>query len=82
MRFASGDDPVYVAEQGGWTDPAFAIRVYAKAVRRRERLTGKHLEAFDAAIDWAQMGTSDDFVPDVVVSDPRLDSPQTALDSE
>jgi len=42
LRFACGDDPVYVAEQGGWADPSFPIKVYAKAVRRRERLAGAH----------------------------------------
>lgn len=56
LRFACGDDPVYVAEQGGWADPSFPIRVYAKAVRRRERLSGAHREAFDAALQWAAMG--------------------------
>jgi hypothetical protein len=42
LRFAGGDDPVYVAEQGGWKDPSFPIRVYARAVRRRDRLSGAH----------------------------------------
>jgi integrase len=56
LRYACGDDPVYVAEQGGWKDPTFPIRVYARAVRRRERLSGAHLEAFDAAHEWAGMG--------------------------
>jgi integrase len=57
LRYACGDDPVYVAEQGGWKDPSFPIRVYARAVRRRERLSGAHLEAFDAALHWAAMGS-------------------------
>lgn len=57
LRFACGDDPVYVAEQGGWADPSFPIKVYAKAVRRRDRLSGTHREAFDAALDWAAMGS-------------------------
>jgi integrase len=55
LRYACGHDPVYVAEQGGWADPNFPIKVYAKAVRRRERLFGAHLEAFDAALQWAAM---------------------------
>jgi hypothetical protein len=38
LRFACGDDPVLVAEQGGWRDPTFSIRVYARAVKRREKL--------------------------------------------
>lgn len=57
LRFACGDDPVYVAEQGGWADPSFPIKVYAKAVKRRDRLSGAHLEAFDAALQWAAMGS-------------------------
>jgi hypothetical protein len=32
------------------------LKVYAKAVKRRERLTGAYLEAFDRALDWAQIG--------------------------
>lgn len=60
MRFACGDDPVYVAEQGGWADPIFPMKVYAKAVRRRERLSGTHLQAFNAALDWAAMGSGAD----------------------
>lgn len=53
LRFALGDDPVYVAEQLGHTDPTFSIKVYARAVRRRERLTGAALREFDAALRWA-----------------------------
>jgi integrase len=60
LRFACGDDPVYVAEQGGWADPSFPIKVYAKAVRRRDRLSGTHREAFDAALEWAAMGSGAD----------------------
>ena len=60
LRYACGDDPVYVAEQGGWADPSFPIKVYAKAVRRRERLSGSHREAFDAALEWAAMGSGAD----------------------
>jgi integrase len=60
LRFACGDDPVYVAEQGGWADPSFPIKVYARAVRRRDRLSGAHREAFDAALGWAAMGNGAD----------------------
>lgn len=63
LRFACGDDPVYVAEQGGWADPSFPIKVYARAVRRRERLSGAHREAFDAALQWAAMGSGADQHP-------------------
>jgi integrase len=52
-----GDDPVYIAEQMGHTDPKFTFRVYQRAVKRRERLSGAHLEAFDKALQWAAMGS-------------------------
>ncbi len=51
-----GDDPVYIAEQMGHTDPKFTFRVYQRAVKRRERLSGAHLEAFDKALQWAATG--------------------------
>jgi integrase len=51
LRYACGDDPVYVTEQGGWADPSFPIRVYAKAVKRRERLSGAHREERPSARD-------------------------------
>ena len=53
LRYALGEDPIYVAEQGGWSNPSFPMRVYAKAARRRQKLTGEHLVAFDRALDWA-----------------------------
>lgn len=56
LRYACGDDPIYVAEQGGWSDPAFPMRVYAKALRRRDKLSGVHREQFDAALEWAGSG--------------------------
>lgn len=59
LRFGAGDDPVYVAEQLGHTKANFfSMSVYAKALRRRERLFGEHLQAFDAATEWARMGTN------------------------
>jgi len=57
LRYACGDDPVYVIEQSGWADPSFPIRVYANTARRRELLSGAHREAFDAALDWAELGS-------------------------
>jgi hypothetical protein len=57
LRAACRDDPVMIAEQGGWEDPTFALRVYGKAVKRREKLEGTYLEAFDRALDWAAMGS-------------------------
>lgn len=56
LRFVLGDDPVYVAAQLGHTEPGFSMKVYASAVRRRERLIGAALREFDAALEWAAMG--------------------------
>jgi hypothetical protein len=60
MRFGLGDDPVYVSEQMGHEDPAFSMRVYAKAIRRRARLAGSYLAEFDRALEWAGMGGESD----------------------
>lgn len=57
LRFAIGDDPVYVAEQLGHAEATFSMEVYAKAVKRRERLSG-YLREFDRALEWARMGTN------------------------
>lgn len=81
LRFACGEDPIYVAEQDGWQDPAFPMKVYAKAVRRREKLSGDHLEAFDAAIRWARIGTKVDAVPsegETATSTETAETPETA----
>jgi integrase len=56
IRAAAGDHPVYIAEQLGHEDPGFTFRVYQRAVKRRERLTGAYVAAFDAALQWAEMG--------------------------
>jgi integrase len=63
IRAALRDDPIYIAEQGGWTDPTFVFRVYQRAAKRRERLSGEYLAAFDRALDWARMGTNADWGP-------------------
>ena len=56
IRAACGDDPVYIAEQLGHEDPTFTIRVYAKAAKRRERLSDEYRLPFDEALEWAEMG--------------------------
>jgi len=55
LRAALRDDPVYIAEQLGHRDARFTFRVYQRAAKRRERLTGAHLAAFDRALEWAAM---------------------------
>ena len=59
IRAAAGDHPVYIAEQLGHTDPGFTFRVYQRAVKRRDRLSGAYLAEFDHALEWALMGTGD-----------------------
>ena len=81
LRFALGDDPVYVANQLGHTEPGFSMKVYASAVRRRERLIGMALREFDAALEWAAMGSGE---LDSVDSEPSADggqSPETTQQS-
>jgi integrase len=58
LRCACGVDVRYTAAQMGHTDARFILRVYAQATKRRERLSGPHLKAYDRAIEWARMGTS------------------------
>jgi integrase len=74
LRFALGDDPVYVAAQLGHTEPGFSMKVYASAVRRRERLIGVALREFDAALDWAALGSGES---DLVDSEPGAGEGQT-----
>ncbi len=57
IRAAAGDHPVYIAEQLGHEDPGFTFRVYQRAAKRRDRLSGNYLEAYDRALDWAAMGS-------------------------
>ncbi|MFN8224115.1 MAG: site-specific integrase, partial [Gaiellales bacterium] len=61
LRCACGDDVRYTADQLGHEDPRFTLRVYAQAVKRRDRLAKPQRDAFDRALEWAQMGTSSDF---------------------
>jgi hypothetical protein len=45
----------------GWT-----LRVYAQATKRRDRLTGRHLKAYDRALEWTSVG--DLVLPQVTVA--------------
>src|SRR4029077_3350704 len=80
MRFALGDDPVYVAEQMGHADAGrLAANLYAKAVKRRSKLCGGYLAEFDRALalaalpgsEKALMGTGAQEAPERI---PELDS--------
>lgn len=72
---------MYVAAQLGHTEPGFSMKVYASAVRRRERLIGAALREFDAALDWAAMGSGEPILADSepTVSDGQ--SPEAAQQS-
>jgi integrase len=63
LRAVLGDSPVTIAEQVGHTDPTFTLKVYAKATKRRERLTGAYRAEYDRALEWAAVsapiGTSE-----------------------
>lgn len=81
LRFALGDDPVYVAAQLGHTEPGFSMKVYASAVRRRERLIGAALREFDAALEWAAMGSGEPIFADSESNASDGQSPETAQQS-
>jgi len=81
LRFALGDDPVYVANQLGHTEPGFSMKVYASAVRRRERLIGVALREFDAALEWAALGSGEPVSVDSESSADGKQSLETAQQS-
>jgi integrase len=54
LRCAAGDDVAYTAAQIGHEDPAFTLRVYTQAVKRRQRLSENELAEFNRALEWAQ----------------------------
>ena len=59
LRAAAGDDPVYIAEQLGHTDPRFTLTAYTKAVKRRAKLSGAYLAEYERALAWAALTTAE-----------------------
>ncbi len=59
LRAAAGDDPVYIAEQLGHTDPRFTLTAYTKAVKRRAKLSGAYLAEHERALAWASLTTAE-----------------------
>jgi integrase len=59
LRAASGDDPVYIADQLGHTDPRFTRTVYTKAVKRRAKLSAAYLAEYENALAWAALRGSE-----------------------
>lgn len=47
------------AEQTGHSDVRFTLSVYAKAVKRRSKLSGAYLAEFERALAWAALPTSE-----------------------
>ena len=73
LRYALGDDPVYVAEQMGHADAGgLSMSIYARAVRRRGRLEVATLREFDRALAWAGSDTVAATARPAIVSEPRL----------
>lgn len=51
-------DLAYVMEQLGHAESGVTLDTYAKALKRRDRMSGKTLEQFDAACEWAERARS------------------------
>jgi integrase len=81
LRAALRDDPIYIAEQIGHEDPGFTFRVYQKAAKRRERLSGSYRETFDRALQWAEVGRIGDRGPIEAEHAGEPDPAQTASSS-
>jgi integrase len=50
LLLASGEDVPYVMAQVGHADPKVTLAIYARAIRRRDKLEDAYAEAFDAAL--------------------------------
>ena len=55
FRCACGDDVRYTADQLGHEDSRFTLRIDTQATKRRDRLSGAHLEALTIG---RRMGTN------------------------
>ncbi len=86
MQAALRDDPVYIAEQLGHRDSSFTFSRYQRAAKRREKLTGDSLAAYDraldwGALDWARMGTERPSCPSLAVDHFPSGTQETAAQS-
>ena len=52
---ASARLPVNIADQLGHTDPRFTLSVYAKATKRRAKLSAAYLAEYEKALAWAAL---------------------------
>jgi hypothetical protein len=66
----------YTADQLGHEDPRFTLRCYAQATSRRDRLAKPQRDAYDRALEWAQLGTNEEVTVDALQAEatkkPRL----------
>ncbi len=53
---AEGEDPAYVMQQLGHTDPKMTLGLYARALRSKRRRP--HARRSEQSLEWAAMGTS------------------------
>jgi len=59
LLYERGEDPVYVMDQLGHTDPKLALRIYTKvAGRKRRRGAGDRLVGVLDGAQWARIGTT------------------------
>jgi integrase len=59
LLYYRGENPVYVMEQMGHTDPKLALRIYTKVMAdQRRRGPGARLIAVLQGAEWAQAGTN------------------------
>jgi integrase len=54
LLYLRGEDPVYVMDQMGHTDPKLALRIYAKAIGNQRRGHGTRLVGVLGGVEWAQ----------------------------
>jgi integrase len=78
LRAELGDNMARTSRQLGHRDIRFTANVYTQVAGRREKLSGHYLTQFDAALDWARMGTKADSVDVAPVPAPSAEDAQTA----
>jgi integrase len=72
LRCICGDDMRYTADQLGHEDARFTMCCYAQASKRRDRMVKPHRKAFDAAVEWAALGSNEPLtVPASVGREPK-----------
>jgi integrase len=68
LLYERGEDPVYVMDQLGHTDPKLALRIYTEVVsRQRRRGRGERLVAVLNGAEWASPTTADS-APDALAT--------------